>query len=82
MHYFIWFSDPGHAWLQVDRDLIDLLDYNDISSHSYHDDQWLYLEEDRDAPLFINYLDIKGIGYAFDELVLSEDCHIRNLTRY
>jgi len=82
MHYFIWFSDPSHAWLQVDRDLIDLLDYNDISSYSYHDDEWLYLEEDRDAPLFIKHLDNKGIGYAFDELVLNEDCHIRNLTRY
>ena len=82
MHYFIWFSDPSHAWLQVDRDLIDYLGHTDISSFSYHDDEYLYLEEDRDAPLFLKLLDSKGIRYFFTESSSNESSFVRNLTRY
>jgi hypothetical protein len=79
---FGWVSDPSHGWLQVGWDLIDDLAHTDISSFSYHDDQYLYLEEDRDAPLFLKLLDSKGIRYFFTESSSNEDSFVRNLTRY
>ena len=82
MYHFAWVIDPSHSWLQVSWDLIDKHDYSDISSFSYHDDSYVYLEEDRDAYLFIKFLDSRGIGYSFYELPSNEDSFVRNLTRY
>ena len=47
--------DPGHSWFEVPYDLIvDLGIENRISSCSYRQLGTCYLEEDCDAPLFID----------------------------
>ena len=49
-----WHSDPGHAWLHVKHeDVVNLGVEDDISRYSYRDGDDVYLEEDRDAGVFI-----------------------------
>ena len=52
---FIFVEDAGHGWMQVLLSEIRILGIADkISSYSYHDKKsnFVYLEEDCDAPLF------------------------------
>tara|TARA_R110000751_G_scaffold102480_1_gene197100 strand:+ start:270 stop:623 length:354 start_codon:yes stop_codon:yes gene_type:complete len=81
MYHFAWMTDPSHGWLQVGWDLISEYKYDDISSYSYHDDLYVYLEEDRDAPKWLEFLDSKGIGYSFSDFPshTNEDSFVRNL---
>lgn len=55
---FVFYADPGHAWLGIKRQL--LLQYPKaalaISNHSYQRGQTVYLEEDCDAALFLEAL--------------------------
>lgn len=52
---FNWYSDPGHAWLEVTRaELISLGIENRISGYSYQKFDFVYLEEDSDAGIFID----------------------------
>jgi len=90
-YHFGWISDPSHGWLQVGWNVIDEMksmeagivdEIPDISSFSYHDSNYMYLEEDRDAPLFLKLLDSKGIGYTFTEFPTNEDSFVRNLERF
>ena len=58
----IWFHSPSHAWLAVPRELLRKHKLEDkISEHSYQlmlidGSAIVFLEEDCDAPLFINWL--------------------------
>ena len=48
-------SDPGHGWLEVPiEELLDLGIWDKISGYSYQKGGMAYLEEDCDAPLFID----------------------------
>lgn len=54
---FIFISDAGHGWLQVLPNEIRALGLEDqISEYSYYNPETnlVYLEEDCDAPLFLN----------------------------
>lgn len=63
---YIFHQDPGHGWLAVKRkELIDLGLADCISSYSYQKGKTVYLEEDRDAPLFIDILKKKGIEFHY-----------------
>ncbi len=81
-------EDPGHAWLEVGlADLRDVgLSYVDFSGYSYVQAEGrrlvrMYLEEDCDAPKFINAYEAKhGAKPAFDE-VFHDPCFIRDLPR-
>lgn len=55
MKTFTVYNDPGHGWVKVPRKLLTSLEILDkISSCSYQRGNYVYLEEDRDAPLFVN----------------------------
>ena len=48
------FSDPGHSWLEVDfNELVKLGINKKITAWSYYKGNNVYLEEDCDAPLFL-----------------------------
>ena len=52
-----WIADSGHAWLKVSIDEINALNIgHKISDYSYILGETVYLEEDCDAPLFIDAL--------------------------
>ena len=49
-----FFSDPGHAWLEVEKKELETLGIaSKISGYSYMKRNKAYLEEDCDAGLFI-----------------------------
>tara|TARA_R110000796_G_C14502408_1_gene429017 strand:- start:719 stop:1033 length:315 start_codon:yes stop_codon:yes gene_type:complete len=80
---FVFYSDPGHGWLEVPRAWLDLLGLQDkISPYSYKTDRYAYLEEDCDAGVFINaYRDIIGQAPDFVERH-EENIFIRDLHSY
>jgi len=52
---YTFYSDPGHGWLEVPKkELEDLGIINKVSQCSYINQGMIYLEEDCDAPIFIN----------------------------
>lgn len=51
---YIFYSDSGHAWLRVRKEEVKSIK-NQISQHSYENGDYVYLEEDCDAVLFINH---------------------------
>jgi len=61
----VFHEDSGHGWLQVPHKLIDQLGMrNKISSYSYRDTKFAYLEEDCDLGYFLVEL---GIGWTENE---------------
>tara|TARA_S200002703_G_scaffold84204_1_gene72609 strand:- start:144 stop:401 length:258 start_codon:yes stop_codon:yes gene_type:complete len=78
-------SDAGHGWLAVP--IIHLENFNlmrKISRFSYMNGQTAYLEEDCDAPLFIEtYKSINGKYPELVELVQKNNTSpIRNYKRF
>jgi len=54
-------SDPGHGWLEVTRAELEALNLLDkISRYSYQRDALVYLEEDCDAPVFVEAKKLRG----------------------
>ena len=66
----VWISDPGHAWLRV-----PVGDYVasgiKASRFSYVDAAHVYLEEDRDAELYLTAARIPE-PYAFREIYFDD----------
>lgn len=61
---FTFHSDPGHGWLEVPRALLAHLGIlKNISRYSYENGSNVYLEEDCDAPRFVEAF-IKKNGYT------------------
>ena len=60
---FTVYSDPGHAWVKVPRDLLKTLGIeSDISPYSYMRGEFAYLEEDCDFYRFHEaYTDRKSV---------------------
>jgi hypothetical protein len=72
---YTFISDPGHGWLRVPIAECKGLD---ISSYSFRDSKWAYLEEDRDAPLFMR---ARGVTHAdIEEQYVN--CFARNRRRF
>lgn len=73
-------SDPGHGWLEVPLYAMRQCGLNptDFSRYSYRQRNTFYLEEDCDAPKFINAMKAKGVEVTFDE-VHQERTFIRAL---
>lgn len=71
---FDFISDPGHGWLKVPYKLLETLGIqNKISHYSYRTREDAYLEEDCDAPLFLD--SAKGAGIVitkFNQIQVEE----------
>jgi len=73
--------DSSHGWLEVDiEDIIRLNLQDKISEYSYKNGNKVFLEEDCDAPLFINEANIapEDIGEVYD----GDDSPIRKYERW
>lgn len=77
---FNFFSDPGHGWLRVKLD--DLIEVNmtvkDFSNYSYIKNDNVYLEEDCDAPIFIDRWKQKYDVVRFNEKHSNRASKIRS----
>ncbi|WP_281839606.1 hypothetical protein [Cardiobacterium hominis] len=59
---FLYHTDPAHGWLEVPMAELHRLGIaRSISSCSYRHGDVAYLEEDGDAPLFVETLRAQGI---------------------
>lgn len=60
-----FYTDPGHGWLAVKRKLVDQYMANDaVTCYSYMKGSTVYLEEDYDAPRFLEA--IKAAGFVVE----------------
>ena len=84
-------SDTGHGWLKVTtHQLAELGIYNQVSRYSYinvaysNDDESydVYLEEDCDAPLFLNALKEQGIEFTINYIDDGDHSFIRRKHRF
>ena len=75
-------ADCGHAWIEVSLNQIlsTGLMPKDFSIYSYRDGSKFYLEEDCDAPKFLNYYEINH-EVEFNHINYNSDCWIRYLER-
>jgi len=80
---YVFHTDPGHGWLEVDKDELSLFNIADkISSYSYKLGNKVFLEEDCDTGLFINALENKGIKFTYTTINSNTDSIVRTYKRY
>jgi len=80
---FDMYSDPGHGWLKVKRDLLTKLGINtQISSYSYQRHENVYLEEDCDMSTFIDAMKEIGVTVKYREKLTDKSSKIRSYNRY
>ena len=77
-----WFFDPGHAWLQVNKQTLSDFgltpaDFSEFSRTDGHD---LYLEEDCDAGIFIRAVGDKA-ELIFNERECTDKFSVRAMQR-
>jgi hypothetical protein len=66
--HFKFYVDPGHGWLAVKRNLLaKYVEFSHISPYSYQKGSTVYLEEDRDASVFLEALRRAGVVFSFTE---------------
>jgi len=79
---YIFHSDPGHGWLEVDRSELKRLGIeNKISECSYRRGNKVFLEEDCDATVFLEAKKQHGEPFDFEERY-EEHTPIRNYNYY
>ena len=80
---FNCYSDPGHGWIKVSKKLIAKLNIADkITAFSYQRGDQVFLEEDCDASLFVQTLELKGIKPVFKQFNSNKSSKIRSYNSY
>jgi hypothetical protein len=77
--------DPSHSWFEAPRAELDRLAITaEVSGFSYtsHDRQTVYLEEDCDAPLYLQALNDEGRKFRLCDMHTDHDSAIRTLPRF
>ena len=71
--YLTFWTDPGHGWLEVSQEVLDLVGLKPahFSRYSYRKDRRFFLEEDCDAPRFLKAA--KEAGHAVVVVQENED---------
>ena len=69
-----WYSDSGHAWLEVERKELSRLKISkEISEYSYQHGTKVYLEEDCDANVFFKNTLKMTSGFTMRLLVCKRE---------
>ena len=77
------YADPGHAWAKVSKkELIKLGIAGKITSCSYENGEFAFLEEDCDLNTYVMALREKGIEYKFKENHTNRQSKIRSYYSY
>jgi hypothetical protein len=78
-------QDPGHGWVEIERDLAQRLlgdDFQRISPYSYQLGQRIFLEEDCDAGLLVDACKRAGITLDLRDAHCNSESFIRNLPSF
>ena len=79
----VFHSDPGHGWLAVKLGELKMLGIETtISDFSYVKGKTAYLEEDCDAPRFIEAAKSKGLEVEIKQGAYRDRSPIRYFKRY
>ena len=77
------YSDPGHAWGKVKRQVLNNLGIADkVSAYSYQLRDNVYLEEDCDLALLHDTLSKQDVRIKFVEKRTTRDSKIRSYERF
>jgi hypothetical protein len=78
-----FYQDAGHGWVGATREQLEVagLTPADLSEYSYRTVATYYLEEDVDAPTFVNALKAKGIPLEWRIVEHGARSWIRDLRR-
>jgi len=80
---YIFYTDPGHGWLAVERAELQRLGIEDqISEFSYEQGETVYLEEDCDASAFIQAKKDNGEEFLHEEQNTNEESPIRSYSSF
>lgn len=80
---FVFYEDPGHAWMKVSRAELKKLGLEEkISSYSYQRGDSVYLEEDCDASLFLKALRDTGAEIKIKEQFTNRCSKIRGYDHF
>jgi len=74
--------DPGHSWGEVRMELLPKEVRRKISPYSYWKRDVLFLEEDCDLPLAVEYFQSQGVEVSFDYKHTDDDSPIRDYFHY
>lgn len=78
-----FYIDPGHGWFAVKRAKLEEFGIADkISAFSYERGKTVYLEEDRDADLFLKELIAAGVEYEIVAKYSNARSPIRSYDSY
>ncbi len=80
-HTFIFHTDPGHGWLEVPKEIVKSVGIK-VSSYSYENGRYAYLEEDSDAPRFIAACRDAGYTVEYVEKNTDTESKIRGYRPY
>jgi hypothetical protein len=76
-------TDPGHGWLEVDRNHLVELGINEkITSYSYQKGNKVYLEEDVDMGTYLKTLKDNLVQFNIIDLPQDRMSKIRNYKPY
>lgn len=80
---FKHYSDPGHGWVAVKRELIESLGLlKEITPYSYCKGKTVYLEEDVDAPTVLDALTMLGFAWKTETISHDRTSPIRSYSRF
>jgi hypothetical protein len=74
---FKFISDPGHGWMEVNLKEFPFAKRS-ATGYGYKNGDFIYLEEDSEAPDFVVELRQRGIQFEFEEITLEEEWEGRN----
>lgn len=78
-----FYADPGHGWLAVPyADLVELGIKEEISTYSYMTGTTVFLEEDRDASIYMTAAKAKGWTVKIKQHHTNNDSRIRTYGSY
>ena len=79
----VYHEDPGHGWCETTRSELQRLGIADkISTFSYTQGETVYLEEDCDAPKYLEALQAEGQKFRLCHRRVEFDHPIRCLQRF
>ncbi len=77
------YSDPGHSWGAVKRNLLQDLGLSDrITAFSFQRGQTVYLEEDCDLPTLVTALSMINVTPIFEFHHIDRSSPIRSYNRF
>jgi len=75
-------ADLGHSWGEVPLELLSKKIRQQISLYSYRKRDTVFLEEDCDLPLVVDYFKSEGVEVSFNWVHTNLDSPCRSYPRY